>query len=218
MEVYPRFDPNVTPAEFILSPYQIIREYVYVGIDSVIYQVIFSFTLGLFFAPWSIGLFVIVFFLLLFELTYGLIVQIFTWEQLVIRITIVSAYFLGWLLGRIVIGDTKPIRMFFEDGFQKMGKPGHCHPYLKRRNRRAPIATRILMGNDLKEQNGYRYVSKPQIVDYATDHPDPMDYAESQFNYVAPEYKLEPEPSIPRMKSDLANELLMDIMMACHAE
>lgn len=202
--------------DLVNTPYKIVHDFIYVGIDKVVYQVTFSFGLGLFFAPWSGGLFILILFILSFELIYGMIIQKFTVEQFMIRIAIISSYFIGWLLGRVVIGDTKPVRLFFNDGFQEMGSPGHRHPALKRKHRRAPISTRILLGDDLKEKNGHRYVNKPIIVDTATYKTDPMNQAESGFDLIADEYELLPEPSMPVISEKQADDILLKIMTACH--
>jgi len=138
-------------------------------------------------------------------MAYGLIVQKFTIEQLFIRLAIISAYFIGWLLGRIVIGDNKPIRMFFNDGHNDMGRIGHRHPALKERKSNYPIT----MNDDLIEKAGHRYIGSPRCIDGAIPN---QSHNKEKWSFFANEYELEPEPFLPVLSKDYADTLFNDIV------
>jgi len=164
------FTSKYTINEVTQTPLQMARDFMYVGIDGAIYQITLAFGLGIFFAPWSPGLFFLILFLLSFELMYGMMIQKFTVEQILIRLAIISSYFIGWLLGRIVIRDRSPMRLFFEDGFSRVGLPKHRHPCHKRDTYNNLASSRIAAGHDMVNHNGYRYVRSPIEIDPNQDY------------------------------------------------
>jgi hypothetical protein len=192
------------------TPYQILRDYIDVDIEQVPYQIVLSFGAGLFFSVWSTGIFLLVLFLISFELFYGLIIRNFSVKYFIIRIAIIGAYLLGWLLGRIVIGDNAPIRLFYNDYFQEMGRPGHCHPGLRSRRQYNSPSARIAMNDDLIDQYNLRYVKnpvEPQVNQYRT--------SKSMFS-IFPEPEVVPEPRIPIASASNVDSILSDIMCNVH--
>ena len=198
------------------SPFKIAQEFIYIGKDKLLYQATFSFGLGILLAPLSAGLFILVLFILLFEMFYFFVVQTFTFEQLIIRMAVITSYIIGWFIGRIIIGDTAPVRLFFEDGFNEIGRPGHYHPSLEYecKNRRAPISTRISMGADMIDYNGLKYIQEPETVDGAIYRPDYIN--KENFQFCAYEYEQEHEPMMPTESYQKADDMLFNIMRSCH--
>lgn len=85
------------------------------------YQVIFSFTIGILLSPWSSGLF----FLVIFSILYEIIFYLFTFGkpkfwQLQTRTAVLYSYFAGWIIGRTATGQeilTAGIPNSFSDVF-----------------------------------------------------------------------------------------------------
>lgn len=210
-------DQNVSSGytinEVAETPLQMARDFMYVGIERAIYQITLAFGLGIFFAPWSPGLFFLVLFLLGFELLYGMIVQKFTVEQLLIRGAIISSYFIGWLLGRIVIRDGSPMRLFFEDGFSQLGRPKHRHPCHKRDIYNNLASSRIAAGHDMVNHNGFRYVRSPIEIDPNQDYRGNT----STFDILADEWEQKSQeevrkqaiPSVSTTYADTCNHLIL---------
>lgn len=203
-----------TADDVVETPGKIVKDFIYVNINKAVYQIVLSFGTGILFAPFSWGLFFIILFILIFEFIYAIIVREFTAEQILIRLAIISSYFLGFLVGRITIGDQQPIRLFFNDQLNEMGKPGHRHPALKRRGRRSPISTGNLMGDDLTTQYNEIYVHSPKSIDRVSKS-SYNSITESMFNINWGEYREEPEPELPKMNHDTANQLMEKIILNC---
>ncbi len=89
------------------------------------FQVIIAFWIGLIFAPWSWGLLYLIIFFVVFEVIYAIIHRDFSVENILIRLTVIGASFLGWLVGRIVVEDGKPIRGKYKDKYCRLG----CRKY-----------------------------------------------------------------------------------------
>lgn len=192
-----------------------IQRYMHLGIESAICQITVSFGMGILFAPWSTGLFLLVLFLLLFELVYCLIVQKFTMEHLLIRLAIVSGYIIGWVLGRLVIGDTSPFRMFYEDGLCKMGRPGHRHPCHYRDRYNNLGSSRIAAGHDMVNYNGHRYVSRPVEITDSEDYHDNLsilDIFDDDWRQISREETV--CMAIPHMNRNQSN-LLYERLLKC---
>ncbi len=203
------------------SAFQAVRNYCTITLPEAPYLIVFSFALGLFFAPWSTGLFLIVLFLIIFELLVGMIIQEITIEYLAIRLAIVASYFLGWLLGRIVIGDCRPIRPFFSDNLENMGRPHFCHPALRKRKVRKPaISSRISLGEDLHDEHGICYVKDRLIKpDESKDARKTPDYTYpnifSLFQWAEEEEEWV-EPFIPKADSKSLKRATNSIIRNCH--
>jgi hypothetical protein len=86
--------------------YNIVCSYINIKLDELTYKIIASFSLGVIFAPVGIGLFFIIIFCLFLEFIYAAIVKKITIAYIEIRLLLISAYILGFILGRTVIGDT----------------------------------------------------------------------------------------------------------------
>nr|QBK91032.1 MAG: hypothetical protein LCPAC202_00060 [Pithovirus LCPAC202] len=89
--------------------------------SDLVFQVIIAFWVGLIFAPWSWGLLYLIIFFVVFEVIYAMIHRDFSAENIIIRLTIIGASFLGWLVGRIVVEDEKPIRAKYKDKYCHLG-------------------------------------------------------------------------------------------------
>nr|QBK90932.1 MAG: hypothetical protein LCPAC201_02330 [Pithovirus LCPAC201] len=85
------------------------------------FQVIIAFWIGIIFAPWSWGLLYLIIFFVVFELIYAMIHRDFSAENIIIRITVIGASFLGWLVGRLVVEDARPIRAKYKDKYCRLG-------------------------------------------------------------------------------------------------
>lgn len=86
-------------------------------------QLILSFCGGIFFSCWNLSLVVVLFFLVLYELFYDCLVHQRPKWQYQLRIGVILAYLMGWIIGRTVLG----LEISFlspEDDGERLGR--HC--------------------------------------------------------------------------------------------
>lgn len=155
------------------APYGVVKNYLYSGYAQLPYSVVVSFGLGLIFSVWSWGLFMLILFLIIFEIIYVMIIRQFTAEYMLVRFAIISSYVLGWAVGRVVIGDRGFGRYFYNDGFHEAGTPGHCHPTLKKRRNHRKFGG-VVLRTDLVEEDGGTYCKYPgKVEEYVNNYEPP---------------------------------------------
>ncbi len=81
------------------------------GYGSVLFFIVFTFVIGLIFAPFSFGFFYFLVFWVIWFIAYSFLIkwQYRNWRLLTI-IGIFCAGLTGFVLGRFIIGDDKPFR------------------------------------------------------------------------------------------------------------
>ena len=85
------------------------------GYGAVLFYIVFSFVIGLIFAPFSWGFSFFLFVWLLWFIAYSMIVQ---WQypnwRLLTVIGVFCAGLTGFIIGRFLIDDHKPFKLFFD--------------------------------------------------------------------------------------------------------
>ena len=89
--------------------------------SDLLYQTVSAFAIGLIFSPWSRGLVLLLLFFLLYEILYSLFNPNFTTRNLLTRLAVIGSAFLGWLVGRIIIGDRHPLDSEYKDNNDGVG-------------------------------------------------------------------------------------------------
>ena len=80
--------------------------------DAVLFQFIFYFAIGLILAPFSFGFVIVLIFIILYEIWYANSVgtdKYYGFE----RGALIGVFVLGFVIGRIIIGDDDPIRKYY---------------------------------------------------------------------------------------------------------
>lgn len=93
--------------------------------SSVLFSLIFSFAVGLLFAPWSAGFLYLIIFIIIYEIVYAYIYRDFSSQNCVIRIGIVVASLFGFIVGRALLKDSRPLRGSYKDKDQDLGCKWH---------------------------------------------------------------------------------------------
>jgi hypothetical protein len=119
-------DYNSTPNQSIRqsSVWKTVQSFINAYPSDIAFQVIIAFAVGLLFAPWSWGLAYLIIFFVIFEIGYAIIHRDFSWNNIMVRISVIGASFLGWLIGRLAVEDRFPLRPKYKDEYCKAGCRG----------------------------------------------------------------------------------------------
>ena len=86
------------------------------GYGSVLFLIVFTFVIGLIFAPFSFGFIFFLVFWIVWAILYSLLIQFKypIWRLL----TVVGIFFtglLGFIIGRLLVGDKHPFKCTYDD-------------------------------------------------------------------------------------------------------
>ena len=95
------------------------------------FQFTFAFVLGLIFSPFSWGLLFLIIFFVIWELMLFAYYRDYSFDYFTSRAVIIAAYFLGFIVGRLAIGDHYPARWNYYDGCQYIGCRNYHYPLKK---------------------------------------------------------------------------------------
>lgn len=97
------------------TPYKLLFNYAQ-GKDVYVAQIISAFGFGIILSPWSMGIFFLIGWTIVYEIFIGFFLKFKSpYWYLPARIAVVLYSFMGWILGRIVVGfrhpfaETRPI-------------------------------------------------------------------------------------------------------------
>lgn len=107
--------------------YKLILSYVNVNMSELPYNLFLSFSLGIVSAPLGSGIFYLLLFFIFYEVMYGLIKWRLTGQYVIIRVFLIIVYILGYYLGRHLIGDNNPCRLFYHDKRYGLGRKDYCY-------------------------------------------------------------------------------------------